>query len=368
MTQHPHGVGPHPAEHDLADLLDDLLDTATREQVTAHVGACLVCEHVLHRAGAALPPGAPAATIGGAWPRLPEQVQHLLVERAVTDPAAGQVWRLRGRSGAEELAQLAVIVRAGEDLLVAPVTADEPPATDLWTVQLEWDTAKLPLAVWVSLSAVVGVEVLDVHLGTVDQDVLLRMHQALRRGDQPPRGLATGRLPDAELEAYRAQLAARMTALSESRLITAAEAAAPQEATEGDLVDALVAAGWNLIRVKQALGVTASQARQVLARERPLSDAEAARVQEALGVSAPAPVVTPPEGWVREVATPVRRRRFELVATSRGEDAWQFRAEQARAHAQMAARGHRDSDVDWAALVEQHLARLETDAGLAAGG
>jgi hypothetical protein len=163
-----------------------------------------------------------------------------------------------------------------------------------------------------------------------------------------------------------------MTALSESRLVTAAEvddeAASPQEATEGDLVDALMAAGWDLIRVKEELGVTASQARQVLGRERPFSDAEAARVQEALGVSAPAPVVTPPEGWVREVATPGRRRRFELVATSRGEDAWQFRAEQARAHMQMAARGHRDRDVDWAALVEQHLARLETDAGLAPGG
>lgn len=370
MTQQPQPAGPHPAEHELADLLDGLLEGQDRDRVEQHVGACPVCAHVL--AGAAddvfsLP--TPAAQAVG-LPALPEAVWRRLAHGAVTAPAAGQVWRLRGGTPDGEVAQLAVVVRAGDDLLlVAPVTADEPPATDLWTVQLELDTAGTAVAVWVSLSTPVGTEVLDVHVGAVGTEELLRVHHALRRGEQPPRGLPTGRVPDAELDAYRAQLAARMTALSEARLIPADDLADDEQpaGTAGDLVDALREASWDPARLKELLGVTASQARLVLRREQALTEPQAEQVRAALGVTAVTPTVTAPAGWVREVAAPGRRRRFELVAGARGDDPWWFRAEQARAHVQQAARGHQGGEPDWAALVDQHLTRLEYAAGLSPG-
>lgn len=373
MTQNPPPAGPHPAEHELADLLDGLLDATSHKQVTAHVTECPVCRYLLDRAAPPLPPATLVRAIERShWPQLPEQVQRRLVDGHVTEPAPGQVWRLRGPSTDGELAELAVIVRVDEELLVAPATADERAATDLWTVQLHLNDTGVPLAVWVSLSAAVGWEVLDVHLGSVDSDLLLRVHRALRRGEQPPRGLSTGRIPDEEVQAYRTQLSARMTALSESRLVSAVENDLARNGDDfepahpvsegGDLVEALRDAGWDLGEVKEVLGVSASQARLVLERQRPLTPDQAARVREALGVSAAAPVLAPPARWVRELAAPARRRRFERVAAARGEDPWEFRAEQA--WAQLAARGHRGAEPDWAQLVEQHLARLEAAAGL----
>lgn len=369
MTKHPHAAGPHPAEHELADLLDGLLDGPDRDRVERHVDACRVCAHALAGAAVDVPElPTPAAQPAG-LPALPDAVWRRLGQGTVTAPAAGQVWRLRAGTPDGEVAQLGVVVRAGDDLLVAPATADEPPATDLWTVQLEVDTAGTAVAVWVSLAAPVGIEVLDVHVGSVDAHPLLRLHQALRRGEQPPRGLVSGRVPDAELDAYRAQLASRMTALSEARVVPADDLTDDEQDAEtgSDLVDALQQAGWDLLRLKEFLGVTASQARLVLQREQTLTEAQAERVRAALGVTGAAPAVTAPAGWVREVAAPTRRRRFEVIAGARGEDPWRFRAEQAHAYAQQAARGHHGDDTDWSALVDQHLTRLEDDAGLGPG-
>jgi hypothetical protein len=368
VTQHPHLAGPHPAEHELADLLDGLLRGSDRDGVEQHVAACPVCSQVVGGAADDAPEIAPPDTAGTGLPTLPDPVWRRLAMGVVTAPAPGQVWRLRGGTPAGEVAQLVAVIRADEELLVAPVTADEQAATDLWTLQLDLDSADTALAVWVSLSAVVGAEVLDVHLGSVDAGPLLEAHVALRRGEQPPRGQRTGRQPDAELHAYRAQLAAHMSALSEARLLPEVAFLDDEPVgAAGDLVDALREAGWDLLRLKALLGVTASHARRVLQREQGLTEAQAEQVRAALGVAVAAPAVTAPAGWVREVAAPARRRRFERVAGARGADSWQFRAEQALAYAQQAARGHHGDDPDWAALVDQHLARLEDDAGLRPG-
>lgn len=376
MTEHSRPAGAHPAEHELADLLDDLLDATSRVRVTAHITNCPVCRYVLDRASAALPPPAPVrAAELSQWPHLPDRVRRRLVEATVADPVPGQVWRLRGGGPGGELAELAVIVRVGEELLVAPATADEQAATDLWTVHVPLDGTVAPLAVWVSLSAVVGWEVLDVHLGSVDSEVLLRVHRALRRGERPPSGLHTGRIPDEEIQAYRTQLSTRMGVLSQSRLVVAMEDDLDEDRFDvdftrpatgvSDLLEALREAGWDLGRTKEVLGVSASQARLVLERRRPLTQDETVRLREALGIAAAAPIVAPPPGgWVRELAAPARRRRFEAVAKARGEDPWTFRSEQAWAYVQLAARGHRGGEPDWAELVEEHLARLEAAAGL----
>jgi hypothetical protein len=368
VTHHPEPSGSHPAEHELADLLDGLLDGPARESVTQHVESCRVCRHVLAGVGPDDPDLPGTAAPVAALPVLPDAVWRRFAHAAVAAPAAGQVWRLRAGTPDGEIAQLAVVLRVDDDLLVAPVTADDPAATDLWTTQVELDTAGTALAAWVSLSGRVGIEVLDVHVGSVDPEPLLRLHRALRRGEQPPHELRTGRMPDAELDAYRAQLSARMTALSEARLVLAdgvSEGEFPAAETGGDLVDALKAAGWDdLSRLKELLDVAASDARRVLERKQPLTPAQADQVRAALGVAASAPVVAAPPGWVRELSDPSRRRRFEVVAGALGRDPWRFRAEQVPAYTQQAARGSHGEDLHWAALVDQHLVRLERDAGL----
>lgn len=355
-------IGPHPAEHELADYLDGALsDTQTRD-VRAHLDSCVACRSLLASAGDPLPASAPTR---GPSAALPEQLRVALESHATAPPQVGQLWRLRADTELldREVAELGVIVRVGDDILIAPATSDGPESSDLWAAQLAVDGTNLTVAVWMALQTPVGWEVLDTYLGTVDADAVNELHLAFRRGQEPPRHLSLGRPIDDELRAYRELLSARFVALSECRLLDEVDDLADDEDTAASPVEkALKDAGWGVRDLSEAIGVTARDARLIFGGQRALTTEETARLSSALGVDVRGADVRPDIRWVRGVATPLRRSRFDRLADKQERNPWQVRADVA-AHA-VAARGNTGADEDWDALVEQHLRRLESEAGL----
>lgn len=359
----------HPEGIELADFVDGVADDVTTARVAAHLRTCVICAAIVENAlGVQVTGGEPdfavfAQQVSGEV--LPQQWRHALVKNAVTDPAAGQVWRLRTPDpfgDGPELTGIAVVVTTGEDLLVAPVSTDPQKSTDLWTAQLPVIGTQIVVAVWVSLAQPVGYEALDVHLGDVDPASVLAVHRALRRGQQPPAGLVLGGPVTPELREYREQLRAHLTLLGELRLTDRLPQAA-EEAASVDVVDAMAAAEWDLRRLGEVADLQAGEARAVFNRTRALTQTQLAAVSAALGVVTSAGVVQlPAAGLVQAVATPRRRHRFEMVAKARQCDLWLFRAEQVAQP--LAARNNTGEAADWDSLVEQRLMRLEVEAGL----
>ncbi len=369
MTQHGGASArPHPYEHELADLIDGALDSRRTTELREHVSTCVACQVVLQSAGDGVEGVSNPNDSAGGGAVLPEVLRTALVSEQVAPPLPGQLWRLRGQDPWEtgEIADLAIIVAVDNELLVAPVTADPQLATDLWTAQLTVLGTDITVAVWVSLTAAVGWEVLDVHLGAVEANAVSELHTAIRRGHEPPRGWRLGRVVDEELQHYRESLRSRFIKLSESRLVAIGAQDDELEGSDGSIdgVTALKKAGWTPTQLKTVTGLSAAQARAVLDGHRTLTSSQANAVGAALDTQVTIPAVQPVPGWLQAIATPIRRHRFERVATvTRGGDAWQLRAQQAQEHL-VAARGNVGSEVDWEALAEQQLVRLETDAGL----
>lgn len=359
---------PHPQATELADFVDGVADEATAARVAAHLRSCTFCAAIVEQArqvqveGDEPDLGAFKQRVAGEL--LPQQWRRALVEQAVADPAAGQVWRLRTPDpfgDGPELTSVAVVVTAGDDLLVAPVTTDPQESTDPWTAQLVVADTNLLLAVWVSLAQPVGYEALDVYLGDVDASAVQVLHRALRRGQQPPAGLVLGGPVTPELREYREQLRSHLTLLGELRL-TDLLAETLDEVTDVDVVDAIKAAGWGLRQLGEVADLLPGDARAVMHRGLALTETQRAAIEAALGVATRVVVALPAPGLVRAVATPWRRHRFEKVAEVRQSDLWLFRAEQVAQP--VAARNNAGEAADWDALVEQRLMRLEVEAGL----
>lgn len=360
---------PHPDVTELADVVDGVADEVTTARVATHLRGCAICAAVVDEAKQVLvddvQPDRAALTERLGLALLPQQWGRALTEQGGTDPTVGQLWRLRVPDpfdDSPELTGLVVVVTAGEDLFVAPVTADSQEGTDLWTVQLAVIGTDLVLAVWVSLAQSVGYEALDVYLGDVDAAAVQSLHRALRRGQQPPAGLILGGPVTPELSEYREGLRSRLTLLGEPRL-TDALAEVADEPADIDVVEAIKSAGWDIRRLHEVTGLAPGDARAVLNRSRALPDAQRLVVSNALGVATRATVAQmPSDGWVRAVATPRRRGRFEAVAQRQGTEPWVFRADQLTR--QPAARKNAGDDPDWDTLAEQHLRRLESAVGL----
>jgi len=360
---------PHPEAIELADFVDGVADDVTAARVGKHLRTCAICAAIVEEARlvpvADDEPDLAAVAQRMSGELLPEKWRRGLVEQNIADPQAGQVWRLRTPDpfgDGPEVTGIAVVVTVGDDLLVAPVTADPQESTDPWTVHLPLDGAHFAVAVWVSLAQPVGFEALDVYLGDVEQAAVLAVHRALRRGQQPPAGLVLGGPVTPELREYRERLRSHLTLLGELRL-TDHLSEANDEATSVDVVDAIRAAGWDLRRLGRETGLHAADARAVMNRSLALTESQQAAVNSALGMSASASVVPlPAPAFVRAVATPWRRHRFEKVAQVRQSDLWLFRAGQVAQP--MAARNNAGEAADWDALVEQRLRRLEIEAGL----
>ncbi len=99
-------------------------------------------------------------------------------------------------------------------------------------------------------------------------------------------------------------------------------------------------------------------------RRQQLTAEQLDRVGDALGlaVSGAHPVVD--WRWVRVVADPVRRQRFEAVATARSEEPWTLRSVEAASPHLQAARKNEGSWHDIVQLVENRLHDLEVAASL----
>lgn len=354
----------HPLEHVLADYLDGALPDGESAQVSDHLAHCPACRAVVDSATDALRSvWAGAGAVAAVQATLPMSLLTALSEMRVADPAPGQVWRLRATvvPSAEELVQLAVVLRAGDDLLVAPVTTDPREATDLWTLQSPLGETSEPVAAWVSLQTPVGCEALDVLLGQIDTEALLAVHRAFRRGEQPPRGLPLGRPLDDELVVYRDQLRAAFVVLSDVRFDTELSPgnADVDDDSQVSLVEALTRDGWTVANLSLTADITPHQAREVLSGRRDLTPEQRQRV----GIAHPAVTGVAPSPadreWASAVSRPEFRHRFERQADRRHLNGWQFRLTQAREPA--AARGNRGSAVDWYELVDQRLRRLESE-------
>lgn len=358
----------HPEATALADFIDGTANEVTVARVRTHLSLCAVCTVIIDGADddpllagtpdlVALQQSLPPTLLGERW-------REALVELAVDVPASGQVWRVRVPDPFDDgpdLTDVVVVVSAGDDLLVAPVTTDQQESTDLWTVQLPIDGANMSVAAWVSLAQPVGYEALDVHLGDVDPAPVLALHRALRRGQHPPVGLATGGPVTEEMRTYRERLRSRLTLIGEARLTDLLTARAA-ETGEVDVVDALNSAGWSIRQVVEVTGLAPGDARAVKERRRALTDDQRGAVNAALGILTSPAAAAVPDGWVRAVATPLRRHRFEKVAAHRNVDRWKLRGEQVAEPA--AARHNVGAAADWDTLAEHRLQRLEIEAGL----
>jgi hypothetical protein len=353
----------HLREYELADYLEGALDPDAEKQVRIHLDGCDLCSGLLAGAGPELlRVSVPAGSVQE--PTLPQALRDALARHTVASPAVGQLWKLRAPADHGEIAALAAIARLGDDhVLVVPVTPDTQEATDLWTVQLPLADSGLDMAFWTSVSTPVGYEVLDVLLGWTDATPLTDLLRAQRRGEAPPRGLRLGRQLDIELAAYRADLHNEFAQLQDALLIPDS----PERAdADIDVVDALKEADWSPSRLKAVAGggLRAGEAAAVLERRHRLTPEQLECVGGELGQTVSAGATEIEWGWVTAVASPMRRHRFEMVASSQHEDPWTFRGNEAAQPHLMAARKSDGTWQDWDQLVEDRLRALEIAAGL----
>lgn len=353
----------HPSEMVLADYLEHDLAVGDRSRVEAHLATCGSCRSIVEHAGEQLPAASASTPQSPAW-SLPSALMEKLRERSVEPPAAGQLWRLRVPGGAGEITDLAVLTVVDDDLIIAvPATSDSPESSDVWTWQASVIGTDVMLGVWMSLETAIGWEALDVCLGSVAREDLLRIHRAIRRGQQPPADLPVGRPLDDELAAYRRQLQARFALFGDAHLLPDMDTESDDDVETVDVLQAMTTAGWDLGELVKVTGLTPVEARKVRQGLLPLSPEHLGLVQAALGVG---PVTSArvhvDRGWAAEVARPAHRHRFEKVAAALGQDGWAIRAREALQPA--AARGNQGSRADWTALVEQRLAQLEAAAGI----
>ena len=348
----------HLYEHELADYQDGLLNEGDVARITEHLSICPACRVILDQFADHPGPEVPTASSWTQTAILAPTIRAAFQEHRVAAPEAGQVWRLRGtQSGSgEELLELAVILRAGDELLVAPVTTDSREATDLWTLQTTLDGT--PVSAWVSLQCPMGYEVLDVLLGQLDVEALLDVHRAFRRGEQPPRGWPLGRHLDDELRLHREDIRAAFIPLSEIRIDSAAVEELDGAGDETpSLASQLKKGGWDVVSLAQATGITAKQARGALSGTAGLSSEQQLAAGIVPGAAQAWPQLDP--GWVAAVARPELRPRYEREARRRHEDPWSFREQCLREP--IAARGNRGETAHWFELAEQQLQRLEAE-------
>ncbi len=257
---------------------------------------------------------------------------------------------------------LVAVLDVADDVLVAPVTADEPAQCDLWTVQVPLAGMDVVLAVWVSLETSIGWEALDVHVGDAPADILEQVHLALRRGQEPPRGLALGRGLDEPLRRRRNRLREELADFADARLWEVPE----DDDEDGQPVlnagAALTQAGYGIGDVKSLLGLSAKQARHVLDESHPLDAVQLDKVSAATSASVRNAAEVVPVGWVKALADPSLRADFDEIAQARGCDAWQLRSEQVAL--MPAARSSRGHDADYASLARDLIKALRRHAGL----
>jgi hypothetical protein len=372
----------HLRETELADYIDGVLADDRAKDVRLHLETCTLCSELHAGAATDVPSGATRRTNAAALssvtgPALPQVLREALDAGLAGSVGAGQLWRLRGPAyDGGEVTALAAIARVDENsVLVVPVTPDPQEATDLWTVQLPVSDTKLEMACWTSVATPVGFEVLDVLVGWTTVAPITDLLRAQRNGQAPPDGLRLGRQIDEELAAYRADLHVEFAQLQDARLVPDDSGADDDDAggtgTGGvdtprtDVVEAMLAAEWTPARLKATTGdLTAGEARAVLDRRQQLTAEQLDRVGDALGlaVSGAHPVVD--WRWVRVVADPVRRQRFEAVATARSEEPWTLRSVEAASPHLQAARKNEGSWHDIVQLVENRLHDLEVAASL----
>lgn len=348
----------HPYEYELADYKDGLLNEGDAARIMEHLRICPACHVILDQFADYPGPDVPATSSWAETAALAPTIRAALQEHRVAAPEAGQVWRLRGTQvgSGEELLELAVILRAGDELLVAPVTTDSREATDLWTLAMSLDGT--PVSAWVSLQCPMGYEVLDVLLGKLDVEALLDVHRAFRRGEEPPRGWPLGRHLDDELRVHREGIRAAFIPLSEIRIDGAAVEGLEGAGNESpSLASQLMGGGWDVVSLAQATGITAKQARGVLSGTAGLTSEQQLAAGIVPGAAQARPQLDP--GWVAAVARPELRPRYEREARRRHEDPWSFREQCLREP--IAARGNRGDAAHWYELAEQQLQRLEAE-------
>lgn len=352
-------VGPHPEEYELADYVDGLTDELTRARVERHLQGCRACAALVSDAQAR--PAAPRPASGRLVVRrmIPESLASALQSGAVTAPSAGQLWRVRvpRADEADAVEIVAVVIDDDGDVLVAPVTPDQPELTDRSTVHLSLEGTEAKLAVWLGVARTIGVEALDVLLGSFNAAVLQAAHRATRRGLEVPSGVETGTANDDGVRLYRQGLADALTIVADCRLLGAEE-------SDGDLelATAMARAGWTFVDLVQRAGMVPGAARAAAEGRQALAEEDRARISDLMGVRIARGGRGVPRGWQLAVATPLRRRRFENVARRRSQNPFQLRADVALNP--VAARNSSGAAADWEALVEQRLVQLESEVGI----
>lgn len=153
----------HPLEVDLVAYVDGELDPLSAKRVATHVEGCSSCAHLIRD----LEP--PIADINVAEIDVVDLSAYadLLDGPAATEPHTGEVWSLEW----EHLGLLVAVLSDGPTYRVCPLSAETPePTTDTTPVLVSSRDRQVPLHLWFSVTADVGLGVFSRLAGRLTDD------------------------------------------------------------------------------------------------------------------------------------------------------------------------------------------------------
>lgn len=220
---------------------------------------------------------------------VPQALRGAVLDAAVPTPAAGQLWR--AEAGPVAMLGLVVSVRSGEDrlpdVLLCPVTLDVEDGSGSG-VAVASSVLGDAVVLWPGLSCWIPVAVLD-HLLDDGDELLAAAGTIDARAGAGQQDAAFALLDEVDAFSGAAQALAEV---ADDLSTLAASPRLPIATPDGSkaaasVVDALQGSGKDKIQtVMDVLGVSVPDALQVLKGVRPLSDGEADRLRQHLGLDA----------------------------------------------------------------------------------
>jgi hypothetical protein len=224
------------------------------------------------------------------------------------EPAPGQIWRARWGEVAEAILLLDVKENAVETV---PVTFDDEEADAGAGILTESDSSLgTSVVLWLDISNVLPMRVLERCLGSVDPRVSSRRQLGATVGELP-RGEAVVYASDPRRE-VRAELEDRLEELSHAEWIGAGS---------GDLGVILAGHGLTPSGLAARLNVPVPRAMSILRGQAAVTEEEAERLADVTGRSASdllASNPVPPAGIVLLLDQPSRRSQVLMFAAKRG--------------------------------------------------
>ena len=322
----------HPTDMTLAAVVDGTLDAASLEVARRHIEECGRCQLRIGQAGPAIERESREMATGAA-------VAMAVGEVRDDDPRRGDIWRLAW----DDLSLLAVVWQAGDrgDLTVLPVF-DECDADEWCVLFSPSETGGLgDFAVSVALEATVPWPVLDARVGRVaTTESLSELRSTYESGS------SAGLVP--RDNRVRSGLGERTEALDEAR----------------DMLEQLSDATWAPAAVAPTSASTSSlnvlfevlppEEALAISRGAPLTDDQAALIEQATGTPAATPPLLPE--IVRLLESPTRKHKIRARARRSGHSEASERRELAHGlHLGIAARQAGDAGIDYGIILDEIL-------------